>query len=292
MSRANRTLGGKIKMEKWYMIIDIEKCEDCNNCFMACKDEHVDNEFPPYSAAQPLHGHRWMNIMRKERGSGSLMDVAYRPTPCMHCDNAPCIKAAENGAVYKREDGIVIIDPAKSKGQATIQKACPYNAVYWNGEKDIPQKCNFCAHLLDDGWKEPRCAQACATGALQAVFKDDDGMQQLIKAQKLEVLHPDHQTTPRVYYKNLYRYSKCFIAGSVAYRQSGVNECAPDAVVTLIKDSKTIGVCRTDYFGDFKFDKLEEKSGQYKMDIVFQDIPQKTITVDLIKSVNIVDIFL
>ena len=44
------------------------------------------------------------------------MDVAYRPTPCMHCDDAPCIKAAQNNAVYKREDGMVIIDPVKIKG--------------------------------------------------------------------------------------------------------------------------------------------------------------------------------
>jgi Fe-S-cluster-containing dehydrogenase component len=29
-------------MKKWNLIIDIEKCEDCNNCFLACKDEHVE----------------------------------------------------------------------------------------------------------------------------------------------------------------------------------------------------------------------------------------------------------
>ena len=129
------------------MIIDIEKCEDCNNCFMACKDEFVDNDFPPYSVSQPRHGHRWMNIMRKERGSGSLMDVAYRSTPCMHCDDAPCIKAAKDSAVYKREDGIVIIDPEKSAGRKEIMAACPYHAIWWNEEKGIPQKCTFCAHL-------------------------------------------------------------------------------------------------------------------------------------------------
>ena len=56
-------------MKKAYMIIDVEKCEDCNNCFMACKDEYVDNEFLPYSSAQPRHGHRWMNIVRRERGA-------------------------------------------------------------------------------------------------------------------------------------------------------------------------------------------------------------------------------
>ena len=131
-------------MKKWNLIIDVEKCEDCNNCFLACKDEHVGNDWPGYAASQPLHGHRWIDIMRKERGQYPLVDVAYRPTPCMHCDNAPCIKAAKDGAIYKRDDGIVIIDPEKSKGQKAVLDACPYDAIWWNEEKEIPQKCTFC----------------------------------------------------------------------------------------------------------------------------------------------------
>lgn len=87
-------------MKKWNVIIDLEKCEDCNNCFLACKDEHVDNHWPGYSVSQPKHGHRWINIMRKERGQFPLIDVAYLPIPCMHCDNAPCIKGG------KRRGGI------------------------------------------------------------------------------------------------------------------------------------------------------------------------------------------
>ncbi len=80
-------------MKKWNLIIDVAKCEDCNNCFLSCKDEFADNDFPGYSVEQPKHGHRWMNIMRKERGKCPIIDVAYLPTPCMHCDNAPCIVA-------------------------------------------------------------------------------------------------------------------------------------------------------------------------------------------------------
>lgn len=274
-------------MKKWYMIIDIEKCEDCNNCFMACKDEHVDNEFPPYSAAQPLHGHRWMNIMRKERGSGSLMDVAYRPTPCMHCDDAPCIRAAENGAVYQREDGIVIIDPEKSIGQKNIQKACPYNAVCWNEERDIPQKCSFCAHLLDEGWKEPRCVQACPTGALSVVRADDVQIQKMVKNEKLESLHPEYNTRPRVYYRNLYRYNRAFIAGSVAYETDSVEECAKNAVVSLVKDGRTVDECHTDFFGDFRFDGLKEDGRNYEVHILFTTFPEKILKLDLKTSINL-----
>ncbi len=110
-------------MKKWNMVIDIAKCEDCNNCMLACKDEHVDNDFPGYSGPQPRHGHRWMDIDRKERGTYPLIDVAYLPQPCMHCDNAPCIKVAESGAVRKRDDGLVIIDPVKAETRVVTLNA-------------------------------------------------------------------------------------------------------------------------------------------------------------------------
>ena len=55
-------------MKQWYLVIDVRWCHDCNNCFMSCKDEYVGNEWPGYTNAQPRHGHRWMNIQRRERG--------------------------------------------------------------------------------------------------------------------------------------------------------------------------------------------------------------------------------
>ena len=60
------------------------------------------------------------------------------PVMCNHCDDAPCMKAAKNGAVRKRADGIVIIDPEKAKGQKKIMQACPYGAIFWNEEKQHP----------------------------------------------------------------------------------------------------------------------------------------------------------
>jgi Fe-S-cluster-containing dehydrogenase component len=276
-----------IKMKKWNLIIDVEKCEDCNNCFLSCKDEHVGNEWPGYAAPQLLHGQRWMNIMRKERGQYPLIDVAYRPTPCMHCDNAPCIKAAKGGAVYKRDDGIVIIDPEKAKGQEAIVKSCPYKAIWWNEESEIPQKCTLCAHLLDKGWEKTRCVQACPTGALSLIQVEDLEMGQMVAKENLERLHDEKGTLPRVYYKNLYRYKKCFISGSVAYEHDGVTDCAEGALVELIKDSKTIRETMTDNYGDFKFDGLDEDSGMYTIKIKFRDYKEKLLTADLRLSINV-----
>jgi len=274
-------------MKKWNLIIDIEKCEDCNNCFLSCKDEHVGNDFSGYSISQPTHGQRWMNIMRKERGQFPLIDVAYRPTPCQHCGNAPCMKAAKNNAVYRRDDGIVMLDPERAKGQKELVKACPYGAIFWNEEKNTPQKCTFCAHLLDDGWDQTRCMQACPTGSIKAIKADDTEMAEMVKTEKLETLKPELKTNPSVYYKNLYRYSKCFIAGSVAFEQEGVEDCAEGARVVLTREGKKLDETETDNFGDFKFDNLDENSGKYSIEIEFRDCEKKTLDLDLETSTNL-----
>jgi Fe-S-cluster-containing dehydrogenase component len=274
------------------MIIDVAKCEDCNNCFLSCKDEFVDNDFPPYSVAQPRHGQRWVNIMRQERGQFPLVDVAFLPVPCMHCDDAPCMRKAKDGAVYKTPTGAVIIDPAKALGQPDMVSACPYGALWWNEEKNVAQKCTMCVHLLEDGWKEPRCVQSCPTGAMRFVRAEDAEMARMVADEGLEVLHPEYKTRPRVYYKNLYRFFRCFIGGSVAIEAGGVVDCAEGATVTLFKGAQKIGEVTTDNYGDFKFDNLEENSGKYAVEVVLSGREKKTVEVDLTVSRNVGTILL
>ena len=50
--------------------------------------------------------------------------------------------------------------------------ACPYGAIYYNEDLNLAQKCTGCAHLLDRGWKEPRCVDVCPTQALELVEID------------------------------------------------------------------------------------------------------------------------
>ncbi|MBW1803324.1 MAG: carboxypeptidase regulatory-like domain-containing protein, partial [Deltaproteobacteria bacterium] len=212
------------------------------------------------------------------------------PTPCMHCDNAPCVKAAKDGAIYKRKDGIVIIDPEKAKGQKDLVDSCPYGAIWWNADKAVPQKCTFCAHLLEDGWDKPRCVQACQTGAMEVVYAEDAQMQKRVKAEWLEVLQPGLKTAPRVYYRNLYRYEKCFIAGSVALQDK--DECADGARVTLSKGGKALETVETNNYGDFKIDNLEERSGKYTLEVSYPKYKKQKVSVDLKTSVNVGTIFL
>ncbi len=279
-------------MKKWHMIIDVERCEDCNCCYMACKDEYYDNDFAGYSQRQPRHGHRWIDISRKERGSGSLTDVFYMPLPCMHCNDPRCATKAKNNAVTKRDDGIVLIDPEKAKGQKELVSACPYGAIFWNEEINTPQKCTFCAHLIDDKWKAPRCVQACPTGALQAVFVEEEEFRKMINKEGLQVYKPDLRTDPNVLYKNLNFFTKAFIAGSIAKSVDGISDCVEGALVTLSKDGKKIRNIVTDNYGDFKFDGLEENSGTYVISIRADKFEEKTIEVRMTESIYLGDIYL
>lgn len=275
-------------MKKYSFVIDVAKCENCNNCFLSCKDEHCGNEWPGYSISQPLHGQRWMNISRKERGEFPEIDVAYLPKPCNHCDDPPCIKDAHDGAVYKREDGIVIIDPLKAKGQKELVKSCPFGAIWWNEEAQIAQKCTFCAHLLDKGWKKPRCVQSCPTGALSILYTEEEVLQDIIKADKLEYLDGSGSSArPRCFYKNLYRYSKCFISGSVASGDDTVSECAEGVRVQLLRGDFVIAEQKTDDFGDFKFDMLSADGTVYSIAVGPEGGIEKKIDIKLEKSLSV-----
>ena len=244
-------------MARYGMVIDINKCTGCYNCFLACRDEFFGNDYPPYSLSQPMTGHFWMRIIEKERGKFPHVKVAYTPLLCMQCENAPCIEASLNGAVYRRADGIVIIDPEKAKGQKQIVDACPYRVIYWNEEKNLPQKCTFCAHLLDKGWKEPRCVEACPTKAL--VFGDvndpNSEISKIIAAAKgkLEVLHPEYGLMPNVKYIGI---PKRFVAGEVVFRDKK-DECAVGVKVTLSSKGNADKVTKTDNYGDFEFEGLD-----------------------------------
>lgn len=231
------------------MLIDIAKCNGCFNCQIACKDEHVDNDWSPYARPQPDMGHFWMHVDLVERGKYPKVKVAYVAKPCMQCGEASCIKDVPNGAVYRRSDGIIIIDPEKSKGQKGIVDTCPYGCIYWNEELGIPQKCTFCAHLLDGGLiKQPRCVEACPTGAL--AFGEYDELKDIIKGKKAEELQPEFALKPSVYYIGL---PKRFVAGTVLF--GDINECAENVDVTLTGKGKKKTI-KTNNYGDFEFEGL------------------------------------
>jgi tetrathionate reductase subunit B len=277
-------------IEMKVFVLDLNYCNGCYNCQIACKDEHVGNDWAPYALSQPDTGSFWLKVNQKDRGTIPKVKVAYIPSMCYHCDNAPCMKAATNGAIYKREDGIVIIDPVKSVGQKQLVAACPYGAIYYNEVLNIPQKCTACAHLLDaastttdPGLQVPRCVDACPTEALK--FGDDtDPAFQAMMAQG-EVLNPEYGTKPRAYYLNL---PKMFLAGALA--DPVADECVEGATVTATDlTSGAVYSTSSDNYGDFWLEGLTPNRS-YELNITASGYLSKKQVVFLGTDTNVGDI--
>lgn len=247
-------------MSKKVFIIDITKCNGCHNCQIVCKDEHVGNDWTPIAKPQPDIGQFWIELTERVRGTVPKVKVAYRPNLCMHCDEAPCKAACEyEGALYKREDGLVIVDPEKCTGCRLCVDACPYEGVIWfNEDLNIAQKCTGCAHLLDDGWTEPRCADACPNLAIKLM--DEEEAKELIA--KADAWKPEieDKVKPRVHYIGL---PKKFIAGTVY--DPVEEEVIIGATCTLKPAGSDAQAIETDSYGDFWFEDLPD--GTYDLEI-------------------------
>ena len=196
-------------MKKWNMIIDVAECTNCHLCTLAAMDEYVGNEWPGVAAPMPRHGHKWINILQKERGRRSpMIDIAYVPTMCNHCDNAPCL-AKGGGAVKKRDDGIVIIDPEKAKGRKDLVESLPLRphlvergaaGAAGLAVRRAPASIRAGSRPAASSPARPaRCARSRSRTTRWRAWR---------ATRSLEVMRPEAGTKPRVYYRNLWRYSE------------------------------------------------------------------------------------
>jgi NAD-dependent dihydropyrimidine dehydrogenase PreA subunit len=178
------------------------------------------------------------------------------------------MKAAKDGAVYKRPDGIVIIDPVKSKGQKAIVDACPINAVYWNEELQIPQKCTMCAELLDDPnylsylgdakFKVPRCVEASPNNAMMFGDLDDPNsdISKFIAANKVTQLEALEGQETNVVHLNI---PTVFLAGTVYYPKELDEVCIGAKVKLTCSETGESWETKTNYFGDWEVEWLPKK---------------------------------
>jgi Fe-S-cluster-containing dehydrogenase component len=266
--------------DKKAFVIDVSICNGCYCCQIACKDEHVGNDWTPYAKPQPDTGQFWLKQNEFVRGTVPKVKMHYVPILCMHCDEAPCIPSCPiEGAIYKRDDGLVIIDPVKCTGCKNCVDACPYGTIYFNEDLNIAQKCTGCAHLLDNDWKEPRCVDACPTQALK--FGTESELKDLID--KADIMKPELGAKPRVYYMNI---PKKFVAGTIY--DPIEKEVIIGATCTLSSNGTKL-TATTDGFGDFWFEGLEE--GTYDLKIEAKGFTAKTIdSISTVKDVNLGDI--
>lgn len=258
-------------------VIDIAKCSGCYNCQLACKDEHVGNDWTPYAKPQPEIGQFWSRLEEHVQGSTPRVKIYWLPIMCNHCEHPACL--TDDGAVYKREDGFVIINPEKAVGKKEIIEKCPYGVIYWNEELNIPQKCTGCAHLLDNGYEKPRCVESCPHDAI--TFGEKEDLMDLIEGS--DVLKPETGCGPNVYYRNI---PGEFI-GATVY-DPDEEEVITGAECRLTNGGK-LWMTKTDEYGDFWFKDL--RYGIYDLVIEASGFETKTFKNLHVKdSLNLGDI--
>ena len=244
-------------MPRYSIAVDVSRCDGCGSCLIACKDEYCLNDHLPLSAQMPMMGQQWLKLKEVEQGENWKVKMDYIPEMCQHCENPKCAEGAPEGAVYTRPDGIVIIDPVKAKGCREMVEKCPYGAISWNEEAQLPQKCTMCAHMLDNGEVTTRCVESCPTQAI--FFGDLDDPESPISkfiAERdggFEAYKPELGTNPRILYKEL---PKVFVAGEVMLCDS--DDCVEGAKVTMKCSCGKVKETETDCFGDFEFKGLKE----------------------------------
>lgn len=261
-------------------ILDIAKCSGCYNCQLACKDEYAGNDWTPYSKPQPDVGQFWIKINENVQGTMPKVKIHYIPRLCNHCKEAPCIEACSTGAIYRRDDGLVLIDPEECNGCRDCMDACPYEGViYFNEELKIAQKCTGCAHLLDNGIKLPRCVETCPTEAIS--FGEEEELKELIEGATVQ--KPETGVGPRVYYRNI---PGQFIAGTV---YDPVEEEVIIGARCRMDTGGKILETITDDYGDFWFKDLA--IGRYDLAIEAKGYKGKYFRdLDTDKCINLGDI--
>jgi molybdopterin-containing oxidoreductase family iron-sulfur binding subunit len=213
----------------WTMVIDVRKCVGCHACAVSCTAENV---CPP--------GTSYRKVFETEQGEFPTLNRWFMPANCQHCDNAPCIKAANKiakGAITKRKDGIVEFHydllAKHPKASEAAKKACPYYAIvedkgghytdhtpvlepyetrdfYENGKKltrkhdelkGAIRKCTFCNHRLDEGML-PACVSTCIGRAMYFGDANDPNslVSELLRKEKPFDLNANQGTKPRVHY--------------------------------------------------------------------------------------------
>ena len=178
------------------MVIDQERCIGCEACTVACKIEN--------------HGIKgWIrvetqNVLRKDTPQGRFPDLRmhFLPQLCNHCENPPCVNACPVEALIKRKDGLVFLKDEKCDGCRICLEICPYDAIIFNQEKEKAEKCNLCAHRIDQGL-EPFCVICCEGQAILIGDLNDPANRISQMVSKPETFQRDPETgaNPSVYYR-------------------------------------------------------------------------------------------
>lgn len=166
--------------KQYGMLLDINKCLGCHTCTIACKTTWTDGpgqedmywnsvntkpfgQYPRRDENANPTGYDYTHSnLHQDMPKGVYPDLwqFYLARPCNHCARPACLPACPTQAIYKNDDGIVLIDEDLCEGYQNCVKACPYDKIYFNNVTKKSQKCILCFPLIEKG-QEPQCVKSC-----------------------------------------------------------------------------------------------------------------------------------
>lgn len=149
---------------RWGIYVDVKRCVGCYACVVACKEV---NRLPPFAPElPPKESVNWIQIeAHSPRGEFPDPSLLFIPKHCNHCENPACADACPARAIYKRNDGIVLISPEMCTGCQDCVAACPYGQMHYNPDTGVAEKCTLCVHLVERG-EDPACVSTCVGSAM------------------------------------------------------------------------------------------------------------------------------
>jgi len=239
------------KGHKWGMVIDLNSCNGCGTCMIACQSE---NNIPTVGKEYVLQGREmhWIRVDRYYKGDPGQPSVVHQPVVCMHCDNAPCETVCPVLATVHSDEGTNDMIYNRCVGTRYCSNNCPYKVRRFNWfdytkqskqeplnlvlnpdvtvrHRGVMEKCSFCIQRIQEGKarakKENRkvkdgdiqtaCQQSCPAEAI--VFGDlNDPSSRVSKAfqakNSYSLLDNLLNTKPAVKYRTKIRNTKQFVS--------------------------------------------------------------------------------
>ena len=217
---------GYYKPYRWGMTVDLDRCNGCSACVVACYSE---NNIPVVGKIRTSIGREmsWIRMERYIEGYGDDFEVRFVPMMCQQCSNAGCETVCPVYATYHNPEGLNAMIYNRCVGTRYCSNNCSYkvrrfnwfnyefpapldqqlNSIITTRSVGVMEKCNFCQHRLvaakheasnigrdlKDGEVLTACQQTCPTKAITFGNLMDEDSQVAKNAKTNDKEHRDRQ---------------------------------------------------------------------------------------------------